>query len=35
MPKVGYILVVGYVAWQIISMVQGIYAPMYRLLEEG
>jgi type II secretory pathway component PulF len=35
LPKVGYVLVVMYVAWQIISTVQGIYAPMYKLLEEG
>lgn len=35
LPKVGYALVVLYVAWQIISTVQGIYAPMFELLEEG
>ena len=34
LPKVGYALVVLYVAWQIISTVQGIYAPMFELLEE-
>ncbi len=33
LPKIGYVLVVGFVAYRIITMMQGIYAPLMRMTE--
>ena len=34
LPKAGYAIIVLYVAWRIISMFAGVYAPVFKLLEE-
>lgn len=34
LPKIGYGVIVVYVAWRIISMALGIYSPMLKLLDE-
>lgn len=35
LPKIGYAFVVLYVAWRIISMFFGIYAPLFKLMNEN
>ncbi len=33
LPKIGYVFVVGFVAYRIITMMQGIYAPLLRMTQ--
>lgn len=33
LPKIGYVLVVGFVAYRIITMMQGIYAPLIQMTQ--
>ena len=34
LPKAGYAIIVLYIAWRIISMFMGVYAPVFKLMEE-
>ncbi len=34
LPKAGYAIIVLYVAWRIISMFMGVYAPVFKLMDE-
>lgn len=34
LPKAGYALIMLYVAWRIISMLMGVYAPVFKLMDE-
>lgn len=34
LPKIGYALIVLYVGWRIVSMYMGVYAPVFKLMEE-
>lgn len=34
LPKIGYGLIMVYVAWRIISMAVGIYSPLFKMLDE-
>lgn len=35
LPKAGYAIIALYVAWRIVSMFLGVYAPLFKLMEEN
>ena len=35
LPKIGYAIIALYVAWRIVSMFLGVYAPLFKLMEEN
>ena len=35
LPKIGYAIIVLYVAWRIIAMFMSVYAPLFKLMDEG